>query len=357
MDLQAIERDFLQKLAEVKSLPDLESLHTRFLGRKEGQLNQILKNIGTLSAEERKSVGQAANQLKTFLEEKITEKRRFLEKKLISSELETARIDPTLPGYPFLRGGTHPITQAIDEICDIFHSIGFEAVQGPDIESDFNNFTALNMPEHHPARDLHDTFYLNLKEKWEGKQSTGKPILRTHTSPVQIRFMQRVKSPFRIVAPGRVYRYEAVDATHAAIFHQIEGLAVDSDITFADLKGSLKYFAQKYLGAHTVVRFRPSYFPFVEPGAEMDVQCFLCRGEKQLSDGKPCNLCKATGWIELLGAGMVHPNVFRAVGYDPTKVTGYAFGMGIERIVMTRYGIRDIRLFLDSDLRFLEQFR
>ena len=268
MDLQSIEQDALRQLEEAQSPSHLDDIHTRFLGRKEGQLNQILKGIGQLSPEEKKSIGQAANQLKNLLEEKIAAKRRMLEQTLLNKELETVILDPTLPGFPFLRGHSHPITQTIDEITDIFRSIGFEAVQGPDIESDFNNFTALNIPQHHPVRDLHDTFYLDLE---------GQPLLRTHTSPVQIRFMQKVKPPVRIIAPGRVYRHEAVDATHASIFHQIEGLAVDSGITFADLKGSLKYFAKKFFGSSIEVRFRPSYYPFVEPGADMDVQCFLCK--------------------------------------------------------------------------------
>jgi len=357
MDLQTIESEALAQIESVTSLADLEAVHVRYLGRKDGQLTYILKSIGSLPPDEKKKIGQGANQLRLILEEKWNSKKKTLEDIALTRQLSSTKIDLTLPGLSTHRGGSHPISRAIYEITSIFKSIGFDAVQGPDIESDFNNFTALNIPPHHPARDMHDTFYLDLNEETPQGKPSGQALLRTHTSPVQVRYMQKVKPPLRIVAPGRVYRHEAVDATHGAIFHQIEGLAVDTHITFADLKGSLTYFVKKYFGPKLAVRFRPGYFPFVEPGAEMDVQCFVCMGEKHLKDGRPCSLCKRTGWIEMLGAGMVHPNVFRAVGYDPEKVTGFAFGMGIERIVMTRFGINDIRLLLDSDLRFLEQFK
>ncbi len=356
MDLTSIERDALADVERIGTLSDLEAFQTTYLGRKEGRLTQVLRTLGNLSPEEKKQIGQAANQLRALLEEKIARKKQSLEQSSLLSALESSKLDTSLPGTSLTRGHSHPIAGAIREISHIFRSIGFEAVEGPEIETDFNNFTALNIPQHHPARDLHDTFYLNLASEKGGGSQENPWLLRTHTSPVQIRLMQAVKPPVRIVAPGRVYRHEAVDATHAAVFHQIEGLAIDTDITFADLKGSLKYFAQTFFQSDLQVRFRPGYFPFVEPGAEMDVQCFLCHGAKHLKDGTPCRLCKATGWIELLGAGMVHPNVLRNVGYDPAQVTGFAFGMGIERMVMTRMGIRDIRLFLESDLRFLEQF-
>jgi len=346
MDFQAIEKETFEELERTTSLADLDSLEAKVLGRKDGSLTKILRNIGSLPAEERKTAGQAANLLREKLEEKFAAKRISLQSSSLKTELETQKIDTTLPGTPFARGHSHPVIQTISEITRIFQTIGFNPVEGPDIETEFNNFGALNFPENHPARDAHDTFYL----AWEPY------LLRTHTSPVQIRLMKAVKPPVRIIAPGRVFRHEAVDATHAATFHQIEGLAIDTDITFADLKGVLTHFAQKYFGEEAKVRFRPSYFPFVEPGAEMDLQCFLCHGAKVTEKGEPCHICKASGWIEMLGAGMVHPQVLRNVGYNPEKYTGFAFGMGIERIVMTRYQIRDIRFFLDSDLRFLEQF-
>jgi phenylalanyl-tRNA synthetase alpha chain len=316
------------------------------LGRKEGELTKILRNLATLPPDEKKQLGQAANQLRSTLEEKFSAKQKALQAAALSVNLESQKIDVTLPGTLFQRGHSHPILQAIDEISEIFRHIGFEVVDGPEVETDQNNFTDLNIPENHPARDMHDTFYL----------STGKLLMRTHTSPVQIRVMKSMKPPVRIISPGRVYRHEATDATHAALFHQIEGLVVDENISFADLKGTLTYFAEKYFGSSTKVRFMPSYFPFVEPGAQMDVTCFFCGGSKRTKTGEPCGLCKATGWIEMLGAGMVHPQVLRNVGYDPKKYTGFAFGMGVERIVMTRSQVRDIRSFLESDLRFLEQF-
>ncbi len=349
-DLQAIERDALSELERASSLPDLEALNNKYLGRKDGALTKILRNLGSLPPEEKKSLGQAANTLRLRLEETIAAKQKAFEQSALQNKLQSQRIDTTLPGVRIKRGLSHPILETIREISGIFRHMGFDVAEGPDIETDFNNFTALNIPKDHPARDLHDTFYLDLNDK------DGSPtLLRTHTSPVQIRLMQKVKPPVRIIAPGRVYRHEATDAPHAAIFHQIEGLSVDRDVSFADLKGTLTTFAKAYFGAETRARFRPSYFPFVEPGAEMDMQCFACRGAKRINNA-PCSLCKATGWIEMLGAGMVHPQVLRNVGYDPEKYTGFAFGMGIERIVMTRAKVRDIRAFLESDLRFLEQF-
>jgi phenylalanyl-tRNA synthetase alpha chain len=342
LDLQSIEREALEELDRSESLAEIESLHAKFLGRKDGHLTQILRTLGELSPDEKKRVGQAANMLRTQLEDKISSKQKLLQGKQLESKLQGERIDLSLPGASVERGHSHPILQAIREIGDIFASLGFESVEERDIETDFYNFNALNIPENHPARDMHDTFYLSGKDNL---------LLRTHTSSVQIRLMKEMQPPIRIIAPGRVYRHEAIDATHAAIFHQVEGLAVDKKISFADLKGTLKHFAQKFFGEGLQVRFFPTYFPFVEPGAQMDVQCFLCRGKT-----KPCHLCKSSGWIEIMGAGLVHPNVFKAVGYDPAKVSGFAFGMGVERLVMVRSGIRDIRSFLESDMRFLEQF-
>ncbi|OVE76561.1 phenylalanine--tRNA ligase subunit alpha [bacterium F11] len=343
MDLKELEKEAFEALDQIKTLPDMESLYTRYLGRKEGQLTKILRSLGSLPPEEKKAIGREANQLRTLLEEKISLKKKTLEDNVLDQRIKDQQIDLTLPGRAHPQGRSHPILQTIDEICDIFKSIGFQIVVGPDIETDFHNFTALNIPQNHPARDMHDTFYLNLNDSL-CKQKNQPLLLRTHTSPVQIQLMKKVKPPVRIVAPGRVYRHEAIDATHAAIFHQIEGLVIDEKISFADLKGTLSYFVHQYFGKNKKVRFRPSYFPFVEPGAEMDMEWPLKKGSS------------ASNWMEILGAGMVHPQVLRNVGYDPKKYTGFAFGMGIERIVMARYQIPDIRYFLESDLRFLEQF-
>jgi len=352
MDLKSLESEALKDLEQVKTLSDIDAVYTKYLGRKDGELTRVLRHLGDLTPEEKKETGRAANVLKNFIEEKIQTKQKSLQASFQTFQIESQKIDLTLPGTPYQRGHSHPILQAIQEICQIFQTLGFDVVEGPEVETDQNNFSDLNIPDNHPAKDLHDTFYVKLKEE------SGKPyLLRTHTSPVQIRLMKEVKKPpIRVVAPGRVYRHEATDATHAAIFHQVEGLAVDANITFADLKGTLEYFAKHYFDAETKVRFSPSYFPFVEPGAEMSVLCFGCRGTKKKDNGDPCSLCKGSGWIEMLGAGMVHPQVLRNVGIDPEKNTGFAFGMGVERIIMTRLGVDNIRTFLESDLRFLEQF-
>ncbi len=347
MDLQSIEREALAELDRAASIPELESLHAKVLGRKDGQLTQILRGLAAMAPEEKKKVGQEANTLRSLLEEKFSSKQKLLEDSVLTQKLEGEKIDLTLPGVAPKRGHSHPIVEAVREISRIFDGIGFTSVEERDIEDDFHNFNALNIPENHPARDMHDTFYT----KHNGL------LLRTHTSSVQIRLMENMKPPIRILAPGRVYRHEAVDATHAAVFHQVEGLAVDTKISFADLKGTLRHFVRQFFGQDLNIRFIPTYFPFVEPGAQMDIECFLCHGKKVLDGGKPCHVCKTSGWIEVLGSGMVHPNVFKAVGYDPKKVTGFAFGVGVERLVMVRSGVRDIRQFLESDMRFLEQFR
>lgn len=323
----------------------MEALYTRFLGRKEGHLTAVLRRLSTLPPEEKKKVGQEANRVRALLEEKFSFKQTALKAASLQSNLQKDQVDLSLPGDVLRRGNAHPILSTIREITGIFRNIGFDVAEGPEVESDQYNFTDLNIPENHPARDMHDTFYLG-----------GSLLLRTHTSPVQIRVMRSTEPPIRLISPGRVFRHEATDATHAAIFHQIEGLVIDECVGFADLKGVLTYFAEKYFGASTRVRFMPSYFPFVEPGAQMDVQCFMCQGTRKLPAGDSCGLCKATGWIEMLGAGMVHPQVLRNVGYDPEKYSGFAFGMGVERILMTRAQVRDIRYFLESDLRFLGQF-
>ncbi len=353
MDLDAIDREARADLGRAASLADIEALQSKYLGRKDGRLTSILRNLGTLSPEEKKKVGQRANELRVSLETDIAAKRQTFESDSLQKNLAGQKIDLSLPGDAFVRGTAHPILSTIREICDIFRRLGFSAVEGPEIETDQNNFTDLNIPANHPARDMHDTFYVE-----PAKGDTGAPwVLRTHTSPVQIRVMKQMSPPVRVVSPGRVFRHEATDATHAAVFHQVEGLAVDENISFADLKATLAFFAEEFFGPKTRVRFSPSYFPFVEPGAQMEVSCFACGGTGRVPTGDACSICKTTGWIELLGAGMVHPQVLRNVGYDPARVTGFAFGMGVERLLMTRAQVRDIRAFLESDIRFLGQFQ
>ena len=315
---------------------ELEQIRVRFLGR-QGALTSLLRSLGTLPAAERPLVGAAANEAKRELE-------AALEQRLAGSldeerrrQREGARVDLTLPGRRPALGSIHPLTRVHDEIVEIFVGLGFSVAEGPEIESDYFNFEALNLPKDHPARDMQDTFYL-----------TEDRLLRTHTSPVQIRTMQAQKPPVRIICPGKVYRRDA-DITHSPQFTQFEGLAVDRNISMADLKGTLELFAREMFGPRSKIRFRPSFFPFTEPSAEVDVLCFLCGG-----DG--CRVCKHSGWLEILGSGMVHPQVLRNVGYDPEEVTGWAFGMGVERIAMLKYGVDDIRLFYENDLRFLRQF-
>jgi phenylalanyl-tRNA synthetase alpha chain len=323
--------------AAAHSAAELEQVRVRFLGR-QGALTQLLRSLGTLPPEERPVVGAAANeakrQLEALLEARVDEARRAER----VSERRRQRLDLTLPGRRPPLGTVHPLTRVHDEIVTIFAGLGFSVAEGPDIETDYYNFEALNIPADHPARDMQDTFYL-----------PGGLLLRTHTSPVQIRTMLAQKPPVRIVVPGRVHRRDVPDASHSPVFHQVEGLAVDRHVTMADLKGTLELFAREMFGPKSRIRFRPSFFPFTEPSAEVDVVCFLCGG-----DG--CRVCKQSGWLEILGSGMVHPQVLKNVGYDPEEVTGWAFGMGIERIAMLKYGIDDIRLFYENDLRFLKQF-
>jgi phenylalanyl-tRNA synthetase alpha chain len=296
-----------------------------------------LRTLGTLPAAERPAVGAAANEVKRELETLLEGRLREVQAAERRRERAAARPDLTLPGRRPPRGAVHPLTRVSDEITAIFGGLGFSVAEGPEIETDWYNFEALNIPPDHPARDMQDTFYL-----------PGSLLLRTHTSPVQVRVMQTQRPPVRIIVPGRVYRRDIVDMTHSPIFHQVEGLAVDRDVSMADLKGTLELFARQMFGARSRIRFRPSFFPFTEPSAEVDVVCFRCGG-----DG--CRVCKQSGWLEILGSGMVHPTVLRNVGYDPEEVTGWAFGMGIERIAMLRYGIDDIRLFFENDVRFLRQ--
>jgi phenylalanyl-tRNA synthetase alpha chain len=312
----------------------LEALRTEVLGRRAGLLTKVLRSLGTLSVEERRHVGASANELKRRLEAAIGDR----ERSLAETESPIDQIDRSMPGRAAWRGAIHPVTVVVDEICDVFRELGFTRVVGPEAESEAYNFTKLNISLDHPAADAQDTFYL----------SPG-IVLRTHTSPMQARTMERYEPPIRIVVPGRVYRRDDWDPSHAPVFEQIEGLVVDEDVSFVDFKAGIDFFVKRFFGADTAVRFRPSFFPFTEPSAEVDVRCHVCMG-----DG--CSTCKQTGWIEIMGAGMVHPAVFEQCGIDSERYTGYAFGMGPERVAMIRYGIPDIRLLVDNDMRFLSQF-
>ncbi len=331
------------ELGRVTDVSELEVWRIRYLGRK-SSLIQILRSLATLPLKERRTAGARANELKKALEAAFTEKKSNLERSLTLS-LQRESLDITLPGQRVSLGRLHPTTQILEEICDIFSSMGFQVVEGPEVEWDYYNFEALNMPVDHPARDMFATLWVD-----SGTEAGDKPmLLRTHTSPVQIRVMEKSRPPIRIIAPGRVYRYEATDATHEWMFYQVEGLAVDKNITLADLKGTLFEFARRLFGEERKCRFRCDYFPFVEPGVEVAIDCLVCRGAG-------CRLCGNSGWIEILGAGMVHPEVLRRVDIDPEVYSGFAFGMGVERIPILRYGIEDIRLFYSNDLRFLRQF-
>jgi phenylalanyl-tRNA synthetase alpha chain len=390
--LEELQAQALAEIAAAKSADALEQLRVQYLGRK-GRLTQILRGLKDIAPQDRPKFGEKANLLKEMVEQAISKKLNDLRGKVpletsITAETETSDVsleikkgikrlrriekeikvpgipsevefgiptifpivyrkpgppeilrtdDVTLPGRRQPLGHLHPLNRIMSEICDIFQRLGFEAVEGPEVELDWYNFEALNIPPDHPARDMQDTFYFN-----------DKVLLRTHTSPMQIRVMEKRRPPVRIIAPGKVYRRDS-DMTHSPMFHQVEGLLVDKNVTFADLKGVLTAFVHQLFGPEVSLRFRPSYFPFTEPSAEIDIACVICRGEG-------CRVCKITGWLEVLGAGMVHPNVFEAVGYDPEEYTGFAFGLGVERFAMLKYGIDDIRLFFDNDLRFLRQF-
>ena len=333
----------LQELENISSLKDLEPWRIRYLGKKSA-LTGILRSLSTLSLEERKTAGAQANQTRNELESAWKRKEQVLRQKQLVAPAEEM-VDITLPGHPFPVGHLHPITQTLKEIGDIFVSMGFQVVEGPDVEWDYYNFTALNIPEEHPARDTMSTSWVDLKTD-EGGRSV---LLRTHTTAITARVIESMKPPIRVIEPGRVFRYEASDATHSPMFHQIDGLAVDKGITMADLKGTLYEFARRFFGEERKVRFRCDFFPFVEPGVEMAIECVACRGSG-------CRLCGNSGWIEILGAGMTHPQVLERGGIDPKVYSSYAFGIGIERLPMLRYGIDDIRLFYGSDLRFLRQF-
>ncbi len=324
-------------LSGAKALPDLEELRVRMLGKK-GELTAILRGMGALSAEERPVIGQLANEVRSFIEQRLEEQKNTLLAAARREQLAAETLDVTMAGRKPQLGKTHPLTTVLDEVKDIFIGMGFSIAEGPEVEYDYYNFEALNIPKDHPARDTQDTFYIN-----------DNVVLRSQTSSVQVRVMEHQKPPIRVIAPGRVYRSDAVDATHSPVFHQIEGLVVDKGITMGDLKGTLETFMKTLYGNDAVLRFRPHHFPFTEPSAEVDVSCFVC-------GGKGCRVCKGEGFIELLGAGMVHPKVLERCGIDTNVYSGFAFGLGLERIVMRRMNIDDMRLLYENDLRFLNQF-
>jgi len=334
--LEQMRVEALRCIVQASGENALQEVRVRFLGRK-GELTGLMKGLGALSAEERPLVGQLVNTIKDEIESCLESAIKAAREQQINQRLQSERIDVTLPGRRLSCGTKHPITQVIEEVCDIFAGLGFSVAEGPEIEHDWYNFEALNFPPEHPARDMQDTFFVE-----------NNLLLRTHTSPVQIRTMLKQKPPVRIIAPGTVYRCDS-DATHSPMFHQIEGLMVDKGVTFGDLKGMLTIFTNQLFGQKTGVRLRPSFFPFTEPSAEVDIACVIC-------GGKGCRVCKQSGWLEILGAGMVDPEVYRHVNYDAEEISGFAFGMGIERIAMLKYGINDMRLLFENDVRFLRQF-
>ncbi|MEA4920246.1 MAG: phenylalanine--tRNA ligase subunit alpha [Clostridiaceae bacterium] len=335
--LELILKRGLDEITSSSVRDELENVRIKYLGKK-GELTQILRSMGGLSAEERPLMGQLANEVREKLTGAIESASSDISAKAEELKIKAETIDVTIPGEKIAFGKKHPISIVLDEMYNIFSSMGFSVAEGPEVELDYYNFEALNIPKNHPARDTQDTFYIN-----------DNIVLRTQTSPVQVRTMEKQKPPIRIIAPGRVYRSDAVDATHSPVFHQIEGLVVDKGITMGDLKGTLEVFAKQLYGNDTVVRFRPHHFPFTEPSAEMDIMCFKC-------GGKGCRLCKGEGWIELLGCGMVHPRVLSNCGIDPDVYSGFAFGIGLERLAMRRFNIDDLRLLFENDLRFLKQF-
>ncbi|MDD2308243.1 MAG: phenylalanine--tRNA ligase subunit alpha [Desulfuromonadaceae bacterium] len=334
--LEQLRNGALQAVATASSVEQLQDIRISMLGRK-GELTALMKGLGSLSATERPIVGQLVNTVRDEIESALGAAIASAQEKVIAARLQSERIDTSLPGRRPQKGTKHPVSLVIEEICSIFSGLGFAVAEGPEIEHDWYNFEALNFPPEHPARDMQDTFFVE-----------NDMLLRTHTSPVQIRTMLKQKPPVRIIAPGTVYRCDS-DATHSPMFHQIEGLMVDTKVTFGDLKGILTVFTNQLFGQKTGVRLRPSYFPFTEPSAEVDIACVIC-------GGKGCRVCKNSGWLEILGAGMVDPEVYRHVQYDPENISGFAFGMGIERIAMLKYGISDMRLLFENDVRFLRQF-
>ncbi|NLX77471.1 MAG: phenylalanine--tRNA ligase subunit alpha [Clostridiaceae bacterium] len=335
--IEAIAREAMEKLENVQDMKSLEEIRVLFLGKK-GKLTGILKGMGALSAEERPVIGQLVNEVRKQLEDSITTNKNRLLQKEREERIAKETIDVTMPGTLLSRGRKHPLTQVLDEIKEVFIGMGYEIAEGPEVELDYYNFEALNIPKNHPSRDTQDSFYINENV-----------VLRTQTSPVQIRVMEAKKPPIKIICPGRVYRSDQVDATHSPIFHQVEGLVVDKGVTMGDLIGTLQVFAKSLFGENTIIRLRPHHFPFTEPSAEVDVSCWAC-------GGKGCRVCKNEGWIEILGAGMVHPKVLEVCGIDPKIYSGFAFGLGVERTAMGRFNIDDMRLLYENDMRFLKQF-
>lgn len=337
MHLDALIAEAQQAITECPDIPALEQVRVNYLGKK-GVVTAQLKSLGQLPPAERPKAGELINQAKETIQALLEQRRSELEQAQLAQQLASEKIDVTLPGRSPGTGSLHPVTRVLNRIEDLFTQLGFETAQGPEIEDDFHNFEALNIPASHPARAMHDTFYVN-----------SNTLLRTHTSPVQIRVMRDRKPPLRVIAPGRVYRCDS-DVTHTPMFHQVEGLMVDEHVTFTDLQVILNEFLHKFFERDDLqIRLRPSYFPFTEPSAEVDIQCVMC-------SGSGCRVCKHTGWLEVLGCGMVHPNVFKHVGIDSERYTGFAFGMGVERLAMLRYGVNDLRLFYENDVRFLKQF-
>jgi len=332
-EIAFLKKEIQGKINRITDQKELKQVRIEFLGRRQGKLTSLLKQLVDLPLKERPELGKLINDLKSYVQEALDKK-----EKVINEEKNLEEIDITLPGKRPLRGGLHPLTQILQEIKRIFATLGFEVVRGPEIETEYYNFEALNMPKFHPARDEQDSFYLSRTH-----------LLRTQTSPVQIRVMEQQTPPVRVIAPGKCYRRDAIDASHYPMFHQVEGLAVDEGIAFSDLKGTLTYFVHQMFGPNRELRFRPSFFPFTEPSAEVDISCAICQG-------KGCRVCSGKGWLEILGAGMVDPEVFKKVNYNPEQYQGFAFGMGVERICMLKYGVDDIRHFFQNDLRFLRQF-
>ena len=336
VDLDTLVLKAQSEIAAATDARELDQVRVQYLGKK-GELTQVLKGLGQLSATERPKMGAAINGAKVKLQEEIAQRRENLNQELMSQRFAAESVDVTLPGRGQVAGKLHPVTKTLERIEKFFSGIGYDVAQGPEIEDNYHNFEALNIPEYHPARAMHDTFYFDANR-----------LLRTHTSPVQIRVMESDTPPYRIICPGRVYRCDS-DLTHTPMFHQVEGLLVDRDISFGDLKGTVEEFLRVFFEQELAVRFRPSYFPFTEPSAEVDIACVMC-------EGKGCRVCSRTGWLEVMGCGMVHPNVFASTGVDTEKYSGFAFGMGVERLAMLRYGVNDLRLFFENDLRFLAQF-
>src|SRR5690554_3700353 len=336
VDTVSLVESALQAIADSSDERSLEQLRVDYLGKK-GSLTDLLKGLGKLAPEERPAAGERINIAKRQVQDALEQHKKHLVETALNRQLEAEAVDVTLPGRRQSAGGSHPVSRTIDRIQGIFEAAGYEVAVGPEIEDDYHNFGALNIPDHHPARAMHDTFYI----------APG-TVLRTHTSPVQVRVMEQGKPPFRMICPGRVYRCDS-DLTHTPMFHQVEGLLIDEDVSFADLKGTLAEFLRAFFEEDLAVRFRPSYFPFTEPSAEVDMSCVMC-------SGKGCRVCKQTGWLEVLGCGMVHPAVLTASGVDPVRYRGFAFGMGVERLAMLRYGVNDLRLFFENDFKFLRQF-